>query len=97
MIKHIVCYKLKDNSNEKRENTKKILMSLKDNVDEIVDIKVGVDFLSSERSYDIVLEVVFNSIEDMEIYQKNKYHQEVVKKYMHEARQSSISVDYIID
>lgn len=97
MIKHVVCYKLKDNSIEKREEAKRTLLSMKGKVGYFVDIKVGIDFLGSERSYDLVLEMTFNTKEDMALYQKDQYHCEVVKPYMHAARLTSVSVDYILD
>lgn len=97
MIKHIVCFKLKDNSYKKCLEAKNILMSMKSNVDLLKDIKVGIDFLHSERSYDIILETILETKEDLELYQKDKYHCEVVKKYMHAVRETSIAIDYEIE
>ena len=94
MVKHIVCYKLKDSSMESRIKTKEVLMSMVGKVQYFNTINVGIDALGSERSYDIVLEMTFNSFDDMKKYQEDKYHKEVVKKYMHEARLTSVSVDY---
>ena len=94
MIKHVVCYKLKDNSLEKKEEVKNMLLSMKGKVGYFVDINVGLDFLGSERSYDIVLEMTFNSKEDMEAYQKDDYHFNVIKPYMKSVRTNSVSVDY---
>ena len=94
MIKHIVCFKLKDNSYEKCLEAKEVLLSMKGNVSLLVDINVGIDFLHSERSYDIILETVFNTKEDLQLYQVDKYHCEIVKKYMHAVRESSIAIDY---
>ena len=94
MIKHVVCYQLIDNSLEKRIEAKKVLMSMENKIDLIKDIKVGIDILGSARSYDIVLEMVFESLEDMAKYQENEYHVSVVKKYMHSVRKTSVSVDY---
>ena len=69
MIKHVVCYKLKDNSLAKKQEVKDMLMSMVGKVSYFVDIQVGLDFLESERSYDVVLEMTFNTKEDMEKYQ----------------------------
>ena len=57
MIKHVVCFKLKDG--ESPEKAKEVLLSMKGNVSLIRDIEVGVDVLHSERSYDLILSVVF--------------------------------------
>ena len=70
MIKHIVCFKLKDNSVENCEKAKEVLLSMKGNVPLIRDIAVGVDFLHSERSYDVILEVVLDDAKALEDYQK---------------------------
>lgn len=94
MIKHIVCFKLKDNSYEACLKAKEVLIGMEKNVPLVKDIKVGIDFLHSQRSYDLILEVILESKEDLELYQKDTYHIEVVKKYMHTVRETSISVDY---
>lgn len=94
MIKHIVCFKLKDNSKESKEKARDVLMSMKGNVALLKDIQVGIDFLGSARSYDIILEIILESKEALEEYQNDKYHCEVVKKYMHAVRETSVAVDY---
>lgn len=93
MIKHIVCFKLKDNSLANCEKAKEVLLSMKDNVKLIKDIKVGIDFLHSQRSYDLILEVILESKEALELYQQDHYHVSVVKKHMHEVRESSVAID----
>lgn len=80
MIKHIVCFKLKDNSEENCTKTADILKSMKGNVPTLLDIEVGVDFLHSQRSYDIILQVTLESEDKLEEYQKDAYHCDVVKK-----------------
>ncbi len=94
MIKHIVCFKLKDNSIEKKKEAKEVLMSMKGKVDLIKDINVGIDFLGSARSYDVILEVILDSVEDLEKYQNDEYHCNIVKKYMHSVREASVAIDY---
>lgn len=94
MIKHIVCFKLKNPSREECEKAKDVLMSMKGNVPPIRDINVGIDFLHSERSYDLILEVLLDNAEALEEYQNDSYHCSVVKKHMHSVRESSIAVDY---
>lgn len=94
MIRHIVCFKLKDNSEENVQKTAEILRSMEGKVDLLRGIEVGVDFLHSERSYDIILQVLLDSKEDLDKYQNDPYHCDVVKKHMHAVRESSIAVDY---
>lgn len=94
MIKHIVCFKLKDNSPEKKEEAKARLLSMKGNVDLLRDIEVGADFLGSQRSYDIILQVTLDDRNALDLYQKDEYHCSYVKTYMHEVMESSVAVDY---
>ncbi|MEE0944492.1 MAG: Dabb family protein [Clostridia bacterium] len=96
MIKHIVCFKLKDNSEEMLNKTRLVLMSMKDNVPTVKDIEVGVDFLRSPRSYDIFLAVTLDSREALDEYQKDTYHVEVVKRHMHAVMESSVALDFDI-
>ncbi|MDZ5034700.1 Dabb family protein [Clostridium perfringens] len=68
MIKHIVMWKLKDEAegNSKAENAKIIKNSiedLKEKINEIVDIEVGIDVNKSDQAYDVVLYSTFNSLE----------------------------------
>ena len=59
-----------------------------------MDISVGIDFLHSQRSYDLILQVTLESREALNEYQNDPYHVDVVKKYMHAVTKSSIAVDY---
>ena len=92
MIKHIVCFKLKEGTDV--EKTKELLLSMKGKVPEIKDIEVGVDFLHSARSYDIILQVTLENEAALTDYQNDEYHCSVVKKHMHAVRTGSIAVDY---
>ena len=94
MIKHIVCYKLKNPSDAQK--AKETLLSMDGKVPQLRSIEVGVDVLHSERSYDVILQVTVDSMQALEEYQKDDYHCSVVKPFMHAARQSSVAVDYEI-
>lgn len=92
MIKHIVCFKMQESSTI--DKAIEILSSMKGNVPQIVEMEVGKDFLHSARSYDIILQVTLKSKEDLDSYQKDAYHCDVVKTYMHANVASSIAIDY---
>lgn len=94
MVKHIVFFKLKDNSEEKCIEAKNVLMSMVGKVPSASDINVGIDFLHSERSCDIVLEVTVKDRQTLENYQNDPYHCGTVKPYMHSVRSESYAVDY---
>ncbi len=97
MIKHIVCFKLKDNSLAECEKAKEILLSMQGNVPQLRGITVGIDFLHSERSYDLILEVLLDDEAALESYQNDPYHCSVVKTHMHSVRESSVAIDYVIE
>ena len=97
MIKHVVCFKLKDNSQDSKEKATNVLMSMITKVPTIWGIEVGQNVLESPRSYDLILQVVVESMEKLEEYQNDPYHVNVVKKYMHAHVERSVAVDYEID
>lgn len=94
MIKHTVCFKLKDNSPEECNKAAQILRSMDGNVELLRGIEVGVDFLHSPRSYDIILQVLLDDEKALDEYQKDEYHCSVVKKYMHSVAESSVAIDF---
>ena len=94
MIKHIVCFKLNDSSEEQKQAAKDILLSMDGNVPQIRSIEVGTDFLCSPRSYDVILQVTLDDRDALDAYQQDPYHCEVVKAYMHKNAASSVALDY---
>lgn len=93
MITHIVFFKLKDRSPRSVEKTRDVLMGLKSRIPQLRQLEVGTDVLHSERSYDLALVTKFDSLEELEIYQKHPVHVEMAK-YMTSVRESAIAVDY---
>lgn len=93
MVKHVVCFKLKDNSPEKCAEAKEVLLSMRGKVPQVLDLTVDVDFLHSERSYDVMLTVFVEDAAALEAYQKDPYHCGTVKPYMHAVRSGSIAID----
>lgn len=94
MIKHTVCFKLKDNTPEECNKAAQILRSMDGNVELLRGIEVGVDFLHSPRSYDIILQVLLDDEKALEEYQNDEYHCSVVKKHMHSVAESSVAIDF---
>ena len=93
MVKHVVCFKLKDNAPEKCAEAKEVLLSMRGKVPQVLDLSVDVDFLHSERSYDVMLTVFVEDAAALEAYQKDPYHCGTVKPYMHAVRSGSIAID----
>lgn len=94
MVRHIICFKLKEATGESIEKAKEILLRMKENVPTIKNIDVKIDELRSQRSYDIILFVDVENWEALDEYQKDDYHCNVVKKYMHAHAENSIAIDY---
>ena len=97
MIKHIVCFKLKNNADSEKKKAWDLLMSMNGRVPQIIEMEVGCDFLGSERSYDVILQVKLENNEKLSEYQKDEYHVNVVKTYMKENAAASVAIDYEID
>ena len=97
MVKHIVCYKFKDNSRENLDRATEALLSMRFNVPQVLSVEAGADFVGSARSYDLALAVTLKSREDLEEYQKNEFHCKEVKPVMHELTEKSVSVDFEFD
>lgn len=94
MMKHVVCFKLKDPNETILKETKELLLTMKGIIPEVVDVNVGLDFLHSDRSFDILLEVTLNCKEDLDVYQVSDYHANVILKHMKAIIERSIAVDY---
>ena len=72
-MKHIVLFKLKTRTKENQETLSSILLSMKEKLTYIHDLQVHQDFLESNRSYDVMLEVTLNK-EDLDRYANDPYH-----------------------
>lgn len=96
MIKHVVCFKLNNNTPEEKQAAKDILLSMVGKVPTILDIEVGTDFLCSARSYDIFLQVKLKDKAALDEYQADEYHCGVVKAYFNKHAASVVAVDYEI-
>lgn len=76
MIKHIVMWKLKDKADAPEIKVR--LEALAGKIPGLIKIEVGVDFLESDQSADVVLYSELESREALELYQKHPEHQAVV-------------------
>lgn len=95
MIKHIVLFKVKDEYKKDLPMVKEVMLSMEQHVPTVKAIQVGIDFLHSSRSYDIVLEVLLEK-DDLDSYQNDPYHIEKVKKLMQNIQESCVAIDFEI-
>ncbi len=96
MIKHIVMYKLKDRTEENAKALQQKFLSMRGKIQVLKDIRSGVDEVRSQRSFDVVLECLFESMEDMEIYRTHEVHLPIME-YVKSVVETSHSVDYTVE
>lgn len=94
MVKHIVFFQLKDNSLENKKKVQQKLLSLKNKVETLQEIEVGINFCKEDRAYDIALLTDFANKEDLKTYAVHPYHLEVVA-YIKSVATSSKVVDFL--
>ena len=84
MVKHIVIWRMNptEDKNEKALLIKEKLEALKNEIDCIVSIEVGINFNQTEAASDIILVSEFESKEDLDFYQEHLAHKAVGSKYV---------------
>lgn len=98
MINHTVVWKLKSEAlgNTKEENLKLLsekLLDLVGKIDEIIDLKVGINSIETPSSYDFILNVLFKNKEDLDAYIVNEHHKKV-GLFVREVVEQRVSIDY---
>lgn len=68
MIKHVVMWKFKENTEKEMDEFLKGLKSLENQIEQIKSMQVGKNIDNDE--YDAILIAEFDSVEDMNIYKK---------------------------
>jgi len=96
MVKHIVCFRLAEPTDELRKATRDIILSMRGKVPTALTVDANLDQLHSDRSYDIILEVTVADWKKLDEYQNDPYHCNIVKKHMHAVASASIALDYEI-
>jgi hypothetical protein len=76
MVKHIVMWKLRDKADAAEIKVR--LEALAGQIPGLLNIEVGIDFLESEQSADVVLYSELESREALEVYQNHTEHMAVV-------------------
>ncbi len=94
MIKHVLFCRLDEGKEQELPHLIERFRSMEGRVPMAVSVEAYADFLHSARSYDVVLIVTLNTKEDLEAYQKDPYHCNEVKPYVHSIVSQSATVDY---
>ncbi|MCF6270609.1 MAG: Dabb family protein [Melioribacteraceae bacterium] len=101
MIKHIVVFKLKDfaNGKSKADNAEELkirLLGLKDKIQEILEIEVGIKSdKAPDTNYDLILTTKFNGFDELDIYRVHPEHRKVVE-FIGEITDDRIAIDFDI-
>ena len=93
MVKHIVMFKLAENTPENLEKAVHALNGMKGKIETLRFLEVGRNYSDSERSYDLVLTTHFDDIEGLETYATHENHLPVIK-LIKSLCSHSVVVDY---
>lgn len=98
MIKHIVMWKIEGVNGLSKEETafqiKETLERLNGQIEGLIHLEVGIDFLESEASYDVVLYSELESKDALNYYQTHPLHVKAATEVIKPAATSRIVVDY---
>lgn len=94
MVRHIVFFKFKDGVDEKKRlELQDALKGLKSGISLVRELEVGADIGHKHNSYDLVLNSLFDSLDDVESYAVHPEHIKVVA-LVRDLCQSSVKVDF---
>jgi len=82
-----------ENKQENLQKTKEMLEALVDKIPTLLSMEVGLDFMQSERSFDLVLTSTFQDKEGLSTYATHPAHLEVVA-FIKEVTEAAKVVDY---
>lgn len=94
MLKHIVLYKLIDNSKQQQQKLKEAFFSMRGNIPQLKALYAGENIIPSDRAFDFALVCEFESKEDLNIYLEHPLHQKV-REYVRSVVSASHSVDFL--
>ncbi|MHC4886719.1 MAG: Dabb family protein [Planctomycetota bacterium] len=94
MIKHIVCWNLKEKTEENAAAVKEALEALAGQIPGLLKIEVGVDFNGSEMARDICLYSELESREALDSYQSHPLHQAAANDVVRPRTCDRVVVDY---
>jgi len=101
MVKHIVCFKLKDHAEgaTKAENARLLktrIEAMRGAIPGLLELEVGLNFEPSEAAYDLVLYAVLESRAALAAYQVHPAHLAAVD-VIRRVRDARIVVDYDVE
>jgi phage terminase large subunit len=96
MFKHIVMWTFKEeNKQDNLRKAREVFLDMKNKIDVIRGVEVGIDTIRGEASYDIVLTVTLDSANDLPVYINHPEHKKVAD-FIGKVRDKRVNVDYEI-
>jgi hypothetical protein len=93
MVRHIVFFKLEDNSPENKQDIKNRLIGMDGKIEGMTNLEVGINFSTEERAFDLVLSCDVPDKEALKVYATHPVHVEVVT-YLKSINTITKVVDY---
>ncbi len=93
MVRHIVFFKLPKDSKVTVDELKEKLLNMKDKIEVLLDLEVGVNFSESPRAFDLALVTDFKTKEDLKTYSTHPVHLPVVEWIKENSIETKV-VDY---
>jgi len=98
MVTHIAMWKIKEVNNQSKEETaqriKATLEDLNGQIEGLINLEVGIDFLQSDMSYDVVLYSELADKAALDFYQNHPLHMKVATEVIKPVVISRVVVDY---
>ncbi|MDD3342728.1 MAG: Dabb family protein [Sulfurospirillaceae bacterium] len=93
MVRHIVFFKLVDNSEANKSDIKNRFMSMEGKIDGMQNLEVGINFSTEERAFDLALSCDFVDKEGLKFYATHPVHVAIVT-YLKSINTVTKVVDY---
>ncbi len=93
MVKHVVFFKLVDNSEANKEDIKRRFMGMEGKIEGMQNLEVGINFSTEERAFDLVLFCDFENKEGLSFYATHPVHTTIVA-YLKSINTVTKAVDY---
>ncbi len=94
MVVHIVMFQFKEHNKQENINaTKQMLEALVEKIEPLKSMEVGINFVESDRAFDLSLYSTFDDVAGLDIYRDHPEHLKVVD-FIKEVTVMSKVVDY---
>lgn len=93
MVRHIVFFKLEDNSEANKQDIKNRFMGMEGKIEGMSNLEVGLNFSPEERAFDLVLSCDLTDKEALKFYATHPEHTTIVT-YLKSINTVTKVVDY---